>query len=145
MHAASRAPLNKSLRLHSAASAIIQRVNLVSTQELKQVIVVNSELGLPKGKLAAQVAHAAVAAFLEAGPKARSAWLSAGMPKVVLRAATEAALQELHAKAQSAGLPVALIEDAGRTVVAEGTVTCVGIGPATAAQLEPLTRELKLL
>ena len=47
--------------------------------------------------------------------------------------------------AQSAGIPVALIQDAGRTVVSEGTVTCVGIGPATAAQLEPLTGELKLL
>jgi peptidyl-tRNA hydrolase, PTH2 family len=117
----------------------------VSSQEFKQVIVVNSELALPKGKLAAQVAHAAVAAFLEAAPKARSAWLSAGMPKVVLKAATEAALQELQAQAQAAGIPVALIEDAGRTVVAAGTVTCVGIGPAAASELEPLTGELKLL
>ena len=117
----------------------------MSFQEPKQVIVVNAELGLPKGKLAAQVAHAAVAAFLEAGPTARSAWLSAGMPKVVLKAASEAALQELYAKAQSAALPVAIIQDAGRTVVAVGTVTCVGIGPATAAQLEPLTGELRLL
>src|SRR5687767_6303762 len=120
-------------------------VNFVSTQEFKQVIVVNSELALPKGKLAAQVAHAAVAAFLEAAPKARSAWLSVGMPKVVLKAATEAALQELQAQAQAAGIPVALIEDAGRTVVAAGTVTCVGIGPAAASELEPLTGELKLL
>jgi PTH2 family peptidyl-tRNA hydrolase len=117
----------------------------VPARELKQVIVVNAELGLPKGKLASQVAHAAVAAFLEAAPEARSAWLSAGMPKVVLKASTEVELQELHAKALSAGLPVALIEDAGRTVVCEGTVTCIGIGPATAEQLEPLTGGLKLL
>jgi len=117
----------------------------VSIQELKQVIVVNAELGLPKGKLAAQVAHAAVAAFLEAAPKAKSAWLSAGMPKVVLKAANEAALQELHVKAQSAGMPVALIQDAGRTVVPAGTVTCIGIGPAIAAELELLTGGLKLL
>lgn len=116
----------------------------MSIQELKQIIVVNVELSLPKGKLAAQVAHAAVAAFLEATPEARSAWLSAGMPKVVLKASREA-VQALEAKAQSAGLPVALIQDAGRTVVPEGTVTCVGIGPATTAQLEPLTGELKLL
>ena len=114
-------------------------------QELKQVIVVNAELGLPKGKLASQVAHAAIAAFLEAAPKARSAWLADGMPKVVLKAANQAALEALQADAQSAGLPVALIEDAGRTVVSEGTVTCVGIGPATADQLEPLTGGLKLL
>jgi peptidyl-tRNA hydrolase, PTH2 family len=112
---------------------------------LKQVIVVNAELGLPKGKLASQVAHAAVAAFLEAAPRARSAWLSAGMPKVVLKAPTEGVLQDLRVRAQSAGLPVALIEDAGRTVVSEGTVTCIGIGPATEAQLEPLTGGLKLL
>ncbi len=69
----------------------------------------------------------------------------AGMPKVVLKVADEAALQALQAKAQSAGMPVALIQDAGRTVVAAGTLTCVGIGPATAAQLEPLTGELRLL
>ena len=115
------------------------------TDELRQVIVVNAELGLPKGKLASQVAHAAVAAFLEAPPKARSAWLSAGMPKVVLKASDEAALRVLQVKAHSAGLPVVLIEDAGRTVVSEGTVTCVGIGPASAGQLEPLTGQLKLL
>jgi peptidyl-tRNA hydrolase len=117
----------------------------VPSQELKQVIVVNAELGLPKGKLAAQVAHAAVASFLEAAPKAQSAWLSAGMPKVVLKVAGEAALHDLQAKAQAIGLPVALVEDAGLTVVSRGTVTCVGIGPAAAAQLEPLTGELKLL
>jgi len=67
------------------------------------------------------------------------------MPKVVLKAANEAALHELHARSQSAGLPVALIQDAGRTVVSEGTVTCLGIGPATAADIEPLAGELKLL
>jgi peptidyl-tRNA hydrolase, PTH2 family len=113
-------------------------------QEFKQVIVVNAELGLPKGKLASQVAHAAVAAFLEASPKARSAWLSVGMPKVVLKAG-EAALYDLQVKAQTAGVPVALIQDAGRTVVSAGTVTCVGIGPAAPAEIEPLTGELKLL
>lgn len=112
---------------------------------MKQVIVVNAELSLPKGKLASQVAHAAIAAFLEASPKARSAWLSDGMPKVVLKAVNQAALEEIQAGAQSAGLPVALIEDAGRTVVSEGTVTCIGIGPAAADELEPITGGLKLL
>ena len=114
-------------------------------RELKQVIVVNAELRLPKGKLAAQVAHAAVAALLEASPEASSAWLAAGMPKVILRGSSHAMLAELHVKARAAGLPVALIEDAGRTVVARGTVTCLGIGPATAVQLQPLTGGLKLL
>jgi len=76
----------------------------MSIEELRQVIVVNAELGLPKGKLASQVAHAAVAAFLEATPKARSAWLAAGMPKVVLKASGEAVLQELPCGRLAAGL-----------------------------------------
>jgi len=33
---------------------------------MKQVLVVNSSLALPPGKLAAQVAHASIAAFLSA-------------------------------------------------------------------------------
>lgn len=127
--------------VHSPNSA----PHVMNDQQTKQVIVVNAELALPKGKLAAQVAHAAVAAFLKAAPRAQSAWLAAGMPKVVVKASNEAALRDLRSKAQSAGLPVALIADAGRTVVPSGTVTCVGIGPASAAQLDLLTGALKLL
>jgi peptidyl-tRNA hydrolase len=47
---------------------------------MKQVIAVNESLRLPRGKLAAQVAHAAVAAFLKAGTEARRSWLDQGMP-----------------------------------------------------------------
>ena len=54
---------------------------------MKQVIVVNRSLSLPKGKLAAQVAHAAVGAFITADEQAQLAWLQAGMPKIVVYAA----------------------------------------------------------
>lgn len=62
----------------------------------KQVIVVNESLKLPRGKLAAQVAHAAVAAFLAAGTEAQQAWLANGMPKVVLQGQAEAELRQLE-------------------------------------------------
>ena len=52
------------------------------------------------------------------------------MPKVVLRCESEQQLLELEAAAEDAGLPSALIRDAGHTVVAAGTVTCLGLGPA---------------
>ena len=83
---------------------------------------------MPRGKLAAQVAHASVAALLEATADARRRWVEDGMPKVVLRCESEQELLELEAAAEDAGLPNALIRDAGHTVVAAGTVTCLGLG-----------------
>src|ERR1700733_14627199 len=83
---------------------------------MKQVIVVNEALGLPCGKLAAQVAHAAIGSFLATNGKDQIEWLSSGMAKVVLACESEAALQALHNSAQEAGLPVFLVADAGRTV-----------------------------
>jgi len=112
---------------------------------MKQVIVVNEALALPRGKLAAQVAHAAVDACISATPTLRKRWLEQGMPKIVLKADTEAELLLLEQSVRKAGLPMALIQDAGRTVVAAGTVTCLGIGPATAEAIDAITGHLKLL
>jgi peptidyl-tRNA hydrolase len=112
---------------------------------VKQVIVVDESLRLPRGKLAAQAAHASVSAFLAAAPEARRAWLAEGMPKVVLACASEAELAGIHDRAAAAGLPVERILDAGRTVVPEGTATCLGIGPADDAALDAITGELKLV
>jgi len=112
---------------------------------MKQVIVVNNELKLPKGKLAAQVAHAAVGAYLEASDRDQQAWLDEGMPKVILKAETAADLLHLEEVAAAKGIAVCLIEDAGRTVVPEGTITCLGLGPDTDEALDELTGELKLL
>jgi peptidyl-tRNA hydrolase len=110
---------------------------------MKQVIVVNEALRLPRGKLAAQVGHAAVAAFLRAPPEARRRWLAVGMPKVVVRCDGEEELLRLFAAAGD--LPAELIRDAGRTVVPAGTVTCLGLGPAPIEALDALTGSLKLL
>jgi len=67
------------------------------------------------------------------------------MPKVVLRCESEQQLLELEAAAEGAGLPNALIRDAGHTVVAAGTITCLGIGPAPIAQVDLLTGSLRLV
>ena len=100
---------------------------------------------MPRGKLAAQVAHASVAAMLEAATDARRAWIADGMPKVVLRCESVEELLALEAAAERAQLPNALIRDAGHTVVDPGTVTCLGLGPAPSAAVDGLTGELKLV
>jgi peptidyl-tRNA hydrolase, PTH2 family len=112
---------------------------------VKQVVVVNEALRLPRGKLAAQVAHASVAALLRAGPEALRRWLAEGMPKVVLHGESEADLRRLHALAVDAALPAELIEDAGRTIVPAGTLTCLGLGPADDAAINALTGSLRLV
>lgn len=112
---------------------------------MKQVIVVNESLKLPRGKLAAQVAHAAVAAFLVAGEEAQRAWLAGGMPKIVLAGLNEEHLRQLQGAARQRGIPAYLVFDGGKTVVPAGTVTCLGLGPAGAAALDELTGDLKLL
>ncbi len=112
---------------------------------MKQVIVVNNELKLPKGKLAAQAAHAAVGAYLVANEQDQQAWLDKGMPKVVLKVETAAELLNLEEAALAKGIAACLIEDAGRTVVPEGTITCLGLGPAEDDILDELTGDLKLL
>ena len=112
---------------------------------MKQVIVVNESLGLPCGKLAAQVAHASIGAFLEAQNSARTEWLAGGMTKVVLACASAEALLQLQALAVAAALPQFLVEDAGRTVIPAGTVTCLGIGPAADQAVSAITGALKLL
>lgn len=106
---------------------------------------VNEALRLPCGKLAAQVAHAAIGAFLESSREDQVQWLSSGMAKVVLACESQDALQILHDQAVAARLPVFVVADAGRTVVPSGTVTCLGIGPAREQVIGPLTAALKLL
>jgi PTH2 family peptidyl-tRNA hydrolase len=99
-----------------------------------------------RGKIAAQVAHAAVSAALASqGTSDFAAWLAEGQPKVVLRAASEAGLHDIAGRARSAGLPVTLIHDAGRTQLAPGTPTCCAIGPAESAPIDAITADLSLL
>ena len=112
---------------------------------MKQVILVNEALKLPRGKLSSQVAHASLEAFLLASRIAQREWLGVGMPKIVLQCEEEAELLRLESQAVQAGLPAALIRDAGHTVVAAGTVTCLGIGPAEDTAIDRLTGGLKLV
>lgn len=111
---------------------------------MKQVIVVRSDLDIGVGKLAAQVAHAAVSAADAADPDDRNAWLAGGQRKVVLRVPTKAALEDLERSAVRLGFPTALITDAGRTELDPGTVTTLGIGPAREDELDTLTGDLPL-
>jgi PTH2 family peptidyl-tRNA hydrolase len=113
--------------------------------EYKQVIVVRKDLNMPAGKLAAQVAHASLSAYLNAPSKARETWSKTGQAKVILKVFSEDELMDVYAEAREWDLPAALITDQGRTVFhGQATHTCVGIGPAPTNFLDKITGHLKL-
>jgi peptidyl-tRNA hydrolase, PTH2 family len=114
--------------------------------QTKLTLIVRADLGMGRGKIAAQASHAAVAATLASlGTAGFRAWLRDGQPKVVLRVDGEEQLGEIAERAGAAGLPVQVIHDAGRTQVAEGTPTCCAIGPAADDRIDAVTGELSLL
>jgi PTH2 family peptidyl-tRNA hydrolase len=113
---------------------------------VKLAVAVRTDLDMGRGKIAAQVAHAAVAATLASlGTADFAAWLREGQPKVVLRVRTAGELDDLVRQAQAGGLPVEVISDAGRTQVTPGTVTCCALGPAESQRIDAVTGGLALL
>jgi PTH2 family peptidyl-tRNA hydrolase len=116
--------------------------------EYKQVLVFRKDLQLSKGKVAAQAGHAAVSAAQEAyihNKQWWEGWFYEGQRKIAVKVPTEKELRELEEAAEDFGLPHALIVDAGLTEIPEGTVTCLGIGPAPAEKMDRLTGKLQLL
>jgi len=113
--------------------------------DFKQVILVRQDLQLPKGKMSAQVAHAAVECILKSDKDKVKEWRNEGMPKIVLKVKDLKELQKYNQIAKDLGLITALITDAGRTTVSPGTVTCLGIGPDSEEKIDRIVKDLKLM
>ncbi len=120
----------------------------MSSQEFKQVIAVRTDIKMGKGKLAVQVAHAAVEASSIARSRNRSwydKWKDGGQAKVVVKAGSLEELYGLRNGAEKLDLPTAIIEDRGLTQLEPGTTTCLAIGPAPSSSIDKVTGNLKLL
>lgn len=116
--------------------------------DLKQVIVVRTDLKMGKGKLAVQVAHASVSALEQARklkPKWVEAWFAQNQRKICVKVSSDKELRILKGRINDVELPNALIEDAGLTQLEPGTLTCLGIGPVPSEIADRYTGELKLL
>lgn len=116
--------------------------------EYKMVIAVRKDLKLPKGKMAAQVAHAAVELALKClkyNPEILKEWQKNGSKKVVVAVENQEEVWKLKEKAENEGILSTVIHDAGKTVVEEGTLTCIGFGPDKAEKIDKITGNLKLI
>lgn len=102
-----------------------------------------------KGKIAAQCSHATLACYKYYFSKAPDSpilkrWERGGQAKVALQVKTEEEMLVLQAQAVSLGLCARVIQDAGRTQIASGSRTVLGVlGPKSVVDL--VTGHLKLL
>ncbi|XP_008103749.1 probable peptidyl-tRNA hydrolase 2 [Anolis carolinensis] len=115
----------------------------------KMVFVVNMDLSMGAGKIAAQVGHAAIGLFqlMHEKPSQRdiiNQWDEHGAKKVVLQGTNTDQLLELHALALSLELPTYLVQDAGRTQVPAGSHTVLAI-MGEEEMVNQVTGQLKLL
>lgn len=128
------------------------------------------DLNMRKGKMIAQGAHASIAFMtsrmqpkesLHLTPEtklittfdasirlseAEYAWVSGRFTKICLGVNSEEELLAVHQAALSAGLVSHLITDAGLTEFnGVPTNTCICIGPDWEENIDPITKDLKLL
>lgn len=116
--------------------------------EYKMVIVTRNDLKLSPGKLAAQVAHAAVSCALETkknNKKWFSKWMREGAKKAVVKTEGADDFMFLKQKADSLNVESVIISDAGHTEIPAGTKTVFGVGPAPSNLIDQVTGNLSLL
>jgi peptidyl-tRNA hydrolase, PTH2 family len=133
---------------------------------VKQVIVVRKDLNMRKGKIAAQVAHAAMKVFLDRikwtpiPPELEShyeatitnltkemiEWMVNSFTKVVVGVETEEELYAIANKAVEKKIPYSIIVDNGFTEFhGKKTTTCIAIGPDDSVKIDEITGNLELL
>ncbi|KAL2265373.1 hypothetical protein VTJ83DRAFT_6473 [Remersonia thermophila] len=144
-------------------------------EECKLVLVVRTDLGMSKGKIAAQCSHATLACYKTLLRRAAQAqqqqqaaqtrqalqsqgldsaamaarilrqWERLGQAKVAVQIKGEDEMLALQRRARSLGVTAEVIMDAGRTQIASGSRTVLGVGPAPKRIVDLVTGGLKLL
>lgn len=128
--------------------------------DIKQVIVMRSDLNQPKGKLVAQGSHASQAFLTRrleyccSHPDAHTVrlsdverrWLDESFVKVCVKVSSEEELLDIVQQAKDANIECHLVTDDGRTMF-DGvpTKTCAALGPDFSERLDPITGHLRLL
>ena len=77
-------------------------------------------------------------------PRILEEWEDCGQAKVVLKVDTEEEMLQLATTARENGLITSLVRDAGRTQIASGSKTVLGIGPGPVDLIDKVSGHLKL-
>ena len=114
----------------------------------KMLFIVNGSLAMSSGKMAAQVAHCAIDLYqeiLNRRMQALNFWMISGQRKIVVRGDSPEELLDIQQRvSMNKSVVSAIIRDAGRTEIASGSITCLGLFGMD-NQLDLTTRHLKLM
>lgn len=131
--------------------------------ETKQVIVIRKDLNMRKGKMIAQGAHASMKVFFDRlkqyatykdgradydmhVTEAMKEWIEDAFTKICVYVTSEQHLISIYQQAVDAGVPAALIRDAGRTEFGGiPTLTACAVGPDEVSKVDAITKLLPLL
>jgi peptidyl-tRNA hydrolase, PTH2 family len=139
--------------------------NIMPQKEVKQFIVIRTDLNMSMGKTAAQASHAAMKVFFDKFDNTHEThtdkniihhfrfdltheeylWATGLFTKIVKRVKTEAELMKVYNKAKDADLNVSLIKDAALTELTEPAYTAIAIGPNYLDKIEPIVKRLQNL
>lgn len=125
--------------------------------DTKQIIIIRKDLGMRKGKMIAQGAHASMKVFFDRAftipysmtislTPAIMEWVQGKFTKIAVGVNSETELLEIYRKADEAGLLCSLIQDQGLTEFnGIWTYTAVAIGPDYSDKIDKITGHLSLL
>jgi peptidyl-tRNA hydrolase len=123
-------------------------VRAAANDRMKLILCVRTDLGMGRGKIAAQCCHAAVGVYSELVnhyDDIIDQWENNGSAKICVRVDNEEQLLAIVEVADSMGIPTYTVHDAGHTQVAPNMLTVAAIGPASAQLIDQVTGNLKLL
>lgn len=121
--------------------------------EVRMTLIIRQDLKMTKGKAAAQCLHATLALYkkmtnstLESyNPEMVERWeYENGQAKITLQVPNQEEMDTLFAQALSLGINSYIVHDAGRTQIAAGSATVLGLGPAPKLVIDQITKDLKL-
>ena len=120
--------------------------NLIfNSDNMKQVMIVRTDLKMRKGKIAAQCCHGSIGAYMKSPPDKIRKWEYEAYAKVVLKVQTLEELTQLKKIADEKGIANYLVVDAGRTQIPTSSVTVLALGPDEDEIINEVTGDLKLL
>jgi peptidyl-tRNA hydrolase, PTH2 family len=132
-------------------------------RQVKQFIIIRTDLEMSVGKTAAQASHASMKIFFDKFmiqgkhypeenveykvilTKEEAIWKDGLFTKIVKKVKNESQLLKVYEEAKAAGLNVSLIKDAALTELKEPAYTAIAIGPNYVDRIEPIIKRLQNL